>query len=220
MVPRPRALIAALAALCGGVALAGCVATFRAGRLGKPEDAVPPSRDRPVAEVTFDVAVIYPRHGDDPAGLVRFPRLGAAQEGLEREVERAFLAGGAVARPVAPEDPRARSRVRRTRHLALTFAYVPRGGESAAGFYYRYLGFLTLALLPMKSTTEYTLVAEVWQGDERLVEYRYREATDTWVQLFLIVTRPFIRVADVERDVVDVLLRNLITDLRRDGFVG
>ncbi len=220
MVPRPRAVrpAAAAAAVCGLVALAGCVATFRAGRLEAPgPPAAEPGASRPlVAELTFDVAAVYPRHGDDPAGFVRFPKLGAAPPGLERDVERAFLAGGVIARPLSPDDGRGRGR----RHVAMTFYYVPRGGESAAGFYYRYLGFLTLALLPMKATTEYTLAAEVWKGDERLVEYRYREATDTWVQLFLIVTRPFLRAADVEREVVDLLLRHLLADLRRDGFVG
>jgi hypothetical protein len=92
-------------------------------------------------------------------------------------------------------------------------------GNAGLAAFSGFISGLTFTILPGYAKDEYKLVAEVSRGDQMLKRYEYHDSMSTWIQILLVFAMPFNSPADVSKEVIDNMIRNLIVDLGRDGIL-
>jgi hypothetical protein len=96
-----------------------------------------------------------------------------------------------------------------------------RQAPSAQNYLYEFISGITLIVVPYKyRETEYVLVAEVVKNEKQMKRYEYKRSMDSWIQnpflILLALTHSF---TQVEKRIVDNMLRNFLYDLQKDRLL-
>ena len=198
-----RLVMSAIGGALGLSALAGC-ASFPDQRLPRyTDEQIVPGDAKP--SIDYDVKVFLSEE-EYPA---------AAVPGLQKRVDhilgRSRLFSNVRVRSVAETGNKAEPY-----HLSITIRDESRIKHGIWGG----LAFaVTVMIFPLQIDDDFVLLVDVTEGGQVIKHYEYRDAMETWVELFLIVMTPTHSQPAVTRAVLENMLMNFLHDLAKDKIL-